>query len=332
MRYVFYYVAAIAAVIIAGCSSSGGFGGPGLDSRGQQGVLPGAVPGPTSSVSPKPSGSSSPASSTAVVLNGAVEVAGATARLAFDGGASDSQKAPRLLVLTFALKNGLKNSIGVRKLSLTGSGDLRPVTGPMTHAFMPNQNGGTGKSDLVKATGAPATPSPVIAAISVDIPSGRQSDAHVVAVTIPETIAAHKQVAVDFVPAKGKALASVTIDVPDADISSTPLDVKSPKGAPSIDSVDVGAVEMPGPGLHYLTTFAVTNPGTTAATIVNFTIAPPKGPTAKVALPLVLQPRTTSSFITLVLPYAGKTLPSGKYAITANGAAGAIASGSGNIL
>jgi len=61
-------------------------------------------------------------------------------------------------------------------------------------------------------------------------------------------------------------------------------------------------------------------------------IKPPSGLAVKIALPIDMPPRTTTSFITIVAPFTGKALPAGSYAVQALYHGVTIASGSGDIL
>ena len=110
-RYIFVCATAVA-IVAAGCSSNAGFGpsaGPGQGPQGYPNAGPmgaGGVPVPGASGAPVVQ--LSPAAATSIPLTGGIEIAGATARLAYDGAASDPQKAQRILIVTFAVKNASK--------------------------------------------------------------------------------------------------------------------------------------------------------------------------------------------------------------------------------
>jgi len=326
-----YAAFTLAALLVAACGSNPGFSGPSYPGgAGTNPVGPqannGAVAVPSGAmVSATPGAASASASPSAKTT--ALSVAGATARLAYDGSAPNPSAAQRILILSFSVDNPTTKSASVRRLSIAPVGDQR--------APLPVSDASMNSKPLKPGSGAfssPGTPSPIATATSLNVPASQDSAVQVIALAVPDAIAAYKQLAVTFFPDKGPALASATLDVAPADVSLTPLDSKSPKGALSVDSMEVGGLAMAGAGQHYKVTFAVTNAGTTPMLIDQFVIKPPKGAVTKVSLLVNMLPRTTTSFITVVVPYDGKTLPSGSYQVTATSHGATVASGTGDIL
>jgi len=331
----FRNLAIILSVLAAACSSNPGFGGGGVGgglpgpNSAPNGVNPQGVAGQSAGSAPPsaaPGASALPAASST-----GIDVAGAMARLAFDGSTSDPNKASKILILTFSLKNNTARSISVRKLSITSAGDLRS---PAALAKSANAANPTNLAVRIgdKRAAAAATPAPQTAAVALDVGSGKTSEVRIVGVTASPDIAAYSQVNVNFLPDKGAPIASTKLDVAPADVSFTPLDEKAPKGGTTIDSVEIGGLDMPGPGPHYKATFAVTNASAQRSSFDQIVIKPPSGLAVKIALPIDMPPRTTTSFITIVAPFTGKALPAGSYAVQALYHGVTIASGSGDIL
>ena len=141
----------------------------------------------------------------------------------------------------------------------------------------------------------------------------------------------YKAILFSFLDGQKKMLGSVKLDVPQPDSSFTGLDVKHPKGPLSIDGAEISPISA-GQGAHFECTFAVTNPGVAPASIAEFDIKPPKGSTLKIAIPMVVPARSASGFVSVVVPYNGKSLPSGNYVITARQSGIVLASASAVLL
>jgi len=91
-------------------------------------------------------------------------------------------------------------------------------------------------------------------------------------------------------------------------------------------------VTGPGSGLHYECTFGLVNASGVKVVIDNFTVTPPKGSPVTIAVPITVPSRTSSSLTTFVLPYSGKSLPGGKYTLTANSANSPLAQATTGLL
>ncbi|HLJ83777.1 MAG TPA: hypothetical protein VKT51_06375, partial [Candidatus Eremiobacteraceae bacterium] len=105
-----------------------------------------------------------------------------------------------------------------------------------------------------------------------------------------------------------------------------------PAGALTVEGLDVTRVTGPGSGLHYECTFGLMNASGSKVTVDSFTIAPPKGAVAQMVVPVTLASRTTSSLMTFVIPFDGKSLPAGKYTVTAISGGTGIAQASADLL
>lgn len=302
-RLPFYRALAAAslAIIIASCAATGGFGNtPPTYPQQPGGANPNQLrpaPGPTGSAFqvPSPTGSASPASPTPAPKP-TIEVQGASARFGYDGSADDPAKA-KLVELSFAVKNTTTTKASFAGLTLR-AGDAE----------------------------AASLPTPIVA------PPNGIAQSFSVALKPKFELAPVKQMTVGLTDETGKVVASATIDGAPADTTSAPLDEKHPSGGVTIDAVEVSRIEAPGAGFHYVVTFALTNASNLKIDVASLLVSPPKGSPAKVHLPLTLPPRTTTSFVSLIVPYDGKTLPKGEYTITALAGAAAVAKGSGPLL
>ena len=303
-RLPFYRAVAAAslAVVIASCAATGGFGNtPPTYPQQPGGVNPNQVrtsPAPTGSTSPLPSptGSASPGSPTPAPKP-TIEVQGASARFGYDGSADDPAKAGKLVELSFAVKNTTTTKAAFAGLTLR-AGD----------------------------TEAASLPTPIVA------PPNGIAQSFAVALKPKLELAPVRQMTVGLTDETGKVTASATIDGAPADTTSAPLDEKHPSGGVTIEAVEVSRIEAPGAGFHYVVTFALTNASNLKIEVASLLVSPPKGSPAKMHLPLTLPPRTTTSFVSIIVPYAGKTLPKGEYTITAMAGANAVAKGSGPLL
>lgn len=272
--------------LLAACSTNAGFGTPvtgpqPLNEYPQSGS---PSPGPTGSGFFNPNAPATPSGSpepSPTPVPNTLSIVGASLRLAYDGTAKDPVKASRLLELSFALQNTTQNSAKIATVS------ARADTTPMP--------------DLSVAVSAPANQTSQVASLVVKTPGDPSK---------------YKNILFSFLDGQKKMLASVKLDVPVADSSFTGLDQKHPKGSLSIDGAEVSPISA-GQGPHFECTFAVTNPSFTPVSIAEFDIKPPKGNTLKVALPMVLPMRSASGFVSVVVPYNGKSLPAGNYVISA---------------
>ena len=290
--------AIVLAFIVAGCSTNAGFGtpatGPQPVNNGypQQGG-PTGMPNPGGGIEPAPTGS--PVPSPTPVPN-TLSIVGAALRLAYDGTAQDPLKAARLLELSFALQNTTQSAAKITKVS--------------------------------PRAGATAFPD---ATVSVNAPAGQTSAVASLVLKAPEDLSKNRApLLIAFLDGQ-KMIGSSKLDMPVQDASFTGLDDKHPKGALSIDGAEISPISA-GQGTTFECTFAVTNPGMLPASISEFDIKPPKGATIKLAIPMVVPLRSASGFISIVVPYNGKTLPSGSYLITAQQNGLVLASASAVLL
>ena len=287
-----------AAAIAAACSQNAGFSappvpGPPVPANAQAAPLPSGSPGAyPGNNAVAPGASASPAAASQ-----ALTVVSATGRFAYDGSESDPMTAPRLLELAFALKNPTAKAITISKLTATGEKNV--------------------------AVGE--------AKVSLTIPPGATSDVVLIAFKPTKDAMYVKTVTMTFADDKGAALAAGNADLPPTDLPFVPLDVKDPQGGLTVDGVEVSAVQL-GSGLHYEVTFAMTNAGQTKADLNAFSIAPPKSPAARVSLSLTIPPRTTTGFISVILPFKGKSLPDGDYAVNVLNGTTSIAKATGVLL
>lgn len=303
--------AASAALIIAAaaCSSTGGFGAPGPypnpPAPGQ--AVPQASGTPAASASP---GSISPPeiSSPAPQASGSppppsISVENAAARLAYDGSATDPGKAPRLLVLSFVLKNTTDKAANVRKATLA-----------------------------IQDTQVAST------AIAVAAPAGQNSPVTTLALKVDENMLKSTTLKLALLDNKGKMVTSGDVDVGSGEISFTALDKKqtAPPGL-AVEGIDISQVSFAENPVRYVCTFALTNGNKAKVSIDHFTLTPPKGAAADVNLPLTVPPRTTTGFVSFVLRLDGKSLPKGTYKVGAvgtgsDGKAGTLATGASPLL
>jgi hypothetical protein len=292
-----FAAAAVAALIagsaLAGCSSNAGFGGTPPAPVGPQG---GATnpPGVVGTPGPNDSPLPTPTPSTPLVVDSS------TARLAYDASATDPVKAPRLVELTFALNNPGASPMPVSNLSVAT--DTNPaVSVPLALQALPNQD----TQETLVAVASPKDPSKA------------------------------KQLSLTFGDGKNTMLAQSTVDFPTpADSTLTPLDAKQAAGGVSVDDVSVTSVIAPGSGLHYDVTFSLTNAGKSKVSIAYFTVTPPKSDSVKIVVPIELPARTGAAPLSIVVPYVGKakTLPDGKYTVSASDGTSSVATGSGPLL
>ncbi len=311
-----YAFAAALALCVSACSTNAGFGTPSSGAPPLNNGYPqnGAVPLP-SGASPLPSGAMSgpynlgpngsgpgqpqPGSSPAAMpsaLPDTVSITGAALHLAYDGAAADPMKAARILEVSFALQNTTTSTKKVSSVSVASD------TGVL----------GTRK-------------------ISISAPPNQMSPVALVTVRTSDDLRKFKQLKVDFLDDGGKSIGSSTLDVPVVDQSVTPLDEHHPKGDVSIDSVEVSRVDA-NMGQKYEVRFAVTNPTNAQVSITHLAIAPPKGAVARVVLPLNIAARSVSGFVSVVLPYSGKSLPPGSYTVSAMKNSTTVAKASSSLL
>lgn len=288
--------AILAAAAVAGCSSNAGFGAPPPYS-GPQGGNPTPPPGGLST-SPYPGETLAPDASP--TPNTPLVVDSATARFAYDGYPADPVKAARLVEITFALNNPGASPLPVSDLAVAADTN-KPTHVGLSLKALPNQ-------DTVES---------------------------LIAIAPPKDFSKVKQLNLTFSGDKNAMLAQFTTDFPAlADPTMTPLDKKRPAGGVSIDDVSVTSIQAPGSGFHYDLTFSVTNASTTDASIAYFTVTPPKSDTVKLAIPVKVSARSEMAPISIVVPLSGKakSLPSGKYDVTASDGKSTIGQGSGPLL
>ena len=291
------------AVVVAGCSTNAGFGTPVSGPNPVNGnPMYGTSPGPVVSGSAMPyddqpiggqvpiSGGSPQPSPTPAPNT--LSIVGAAVRLAYDGSAKDPVKAQRLLELSFALQNTTQNSAKIA--SVVAYSDKTALG-----------------SSKVAVTAKP----------------GQTSEVAAMVLKTGDDPVKYKDILVNFLDDAKKMIGSAKLDVPPMDTSFTALDEKHPKGAFSVDSLQISPIDV-GQGSSFECTFAVTNAGTSAINVTEFDVKPPKGDPLKLAIPLAVPPRSVSGFVSVVVPYFGKNLPTGNYTITAqqNGTTAAKAS------
>jgi hypothetical protein len=287
-------VIAVLAVASSACSANGGFGSP--NPMPPQQAYPGQPVGATplpSGASPNPFVSPGPSSSPDTIY-----LSSNVLRAAYDGSAADPVKAARLLEITFGFTNPTQDPDTLSTLTIATDGD----------------------------------PAGRRLGMTLKIPAGKSSDISVVAVSLKQEFAKVKHVSLTFDNPDGDNLATATIDPPALTFVFTPLDKKVPTGALSIDGIDFSHVDGPGSGLHYECTFGLTNASGTKVSIDNFTVTPPKGSPVTVPVPVDVPARTSSSLLTIVFPYSGKSLPAGKYTVTANAANNPLAQATTGLL
>ena len=292
-------------VVLAGCSTNAGFGTPVSNPPPVNQYEPYASPTPAPSGSfipfddrpgmaaPAPSGSVEP---TPTPQPNTLSIAGAALRLAYDGAAKDPVSAPRVLELTFNLQNTTKNPAKVSTVTITSD------KGPL---------GSSG--------------------VAVSAAAGQISDVAVVALRPSDNPSKYKELTLGFLDDSKKMIGASKLDVPTMDTSFTSLDEKHPKGPVTIDGVEVSPIQA-GTGPHFECTFAITNASTDPVAVTGFSVKPPKGDALKVAIALPVPARATSGFVSIVLPYAGKTLPPGDYTISALRGTATVAKASAVLL
>ena len=286
-----------AAAIVAACSQNAGFNSPpvpGPPVPAPQGVTPSG----SSGLPGVNGGNQGSASASPVAVSQTLTVASATGRFAYDGADSDPMRAPRLIELAFALKNPTTKAVTVSKLTATGENSVS-----------------VGEAKL-----------------SLTIAPGETSDVTLLAFKPKKEAAFVKTVTMTFVDDKGVALAAGNADMPPTDTAFVPLDVKDPQGGLTVDGVEISSVQVAGGGPHFEATFAMTNAGTTKIDLSGFSIVAPKTPAARVNISMTLAPRTTTGFISIILPFKGKTLPDGDYVINALNGNSSMAKATGALL
>lgn len=239
-----------------------------------------------------PSSSASPGSAQDLTI------ISATGRYAYDGAESDPVKTQHLIELAFALKNATSKAVTIAKLSAS--------------------------SDTGTAIGDEK--------LNITVAPGATTDVTLVAFKPKKDIPYIKSVSMSFTDDKAKVLALGNADLPPTDLPFVPLDQKDPKGGASIDGIEITRVAMPGSGLHYEVTFAMTNAGVTRVDIDGFAILAPNTPPFRVNIPLSIPQRTTTGFISVVVPFKGKALPDGDYSLNALNAGATVAKSSGALL
>jgi hypothetical protein len=287
-------VVAVLAIASSACSANGGFGSPNPlpPQQGYPGQPLGATPAPSGS-SPNPYVSPGPSSSPDTIY-----LSSTVLRAAYDGSAADPVKAARLLEISFGFKNPTVDPDSLSTLTVATDGD----------------------------------PAGRRLGFSLAIPPGKSSDINVVGVSLKQEFAKIKHITLTFDNPDGDNLATTTVDPPALTLTFTPLDAKQPTGALSIDGIDFSHVTGPGSGLHYECTFGMTNASGAKVSVDNFTVTPPKGSPITVPVPVVIPARNSSSLMTVILPYSGKSLPAGKYTVTANAANNPLAQATTGLL
>jgi len=225
-------------------------------------------------------------------------IVSATGRYAYDGSETDPVKAMRFVELAYALKNSTSKAITIAKLSVAS-------------------DSGTAVGDMK---------------LSVTVAPGATTDVALAAFKSKKELQYLKSVTMTFIDDKGGTLAVGTADLPPIDMPYVPLDEKDPKGGTTVDGVEVSSVQLASGGPHYEVTFALTNASATKVDLDGFSIAPPKSSALKVNVPLTIPARTTTGFISLVLPFKGKSLPDGDYSINAVNGTATVAKASGALL
>ena len=288
-------IGVVLALASSACSSNGGFGSPNPPMPPQ-----GAYPGQPLGASPGPGGANplSSASPGPTTSPDTIYLSNTVVRAAYDGSADDPVKAARLVEITFGFKNPTQDPDTLSTVTVAADSD-----------------------PAGKRTG-----------LTLQIPPGKASDVAVAAVSIKQDLTKVKKLTLTFDNIDGDDLAVTTMDPPALALTFTPLDDKQPTGSLSIVGVDFSHVTGPGSGLHYECTFGLVNASGAKVGIDNFTVIPPKGSPVTIAVPISVPSRTSSSLLTVVLPYSGKSLPAGKYTVTANAANNALAQATTGLL
>jgi hypothetical protein len=261
------------------------------------------VPGPPAPAAQPGSQGTGPQGANASASPGApsdsqLTIVSTTARFAYDGAEDDPVKAPRLIELAYALKNATTKAITVSKLSV--GADAGVVVGDT-------------KLDLT-------------------IPPDTTTDVKLVAFKSNKTDSYAKTVTMTFLDSAGKTIVTGTADMPPTDLPFVPLDEKDPKGGLSVDGVEISAVSVAGAGPHYEVTLAMTNAGAAKVDVDSFSVIAPKSAAVKVAIPMTIPARTTTGFISIIVPFKGKALPDGDYTVNAVNTSGTLAKSTGALL
>lgn len=278
------------AIVLAGCSTNGGFGGPATGPNPVQpyGQPMGMSPTPmmTGSAEPfipgeGPDSGGAPPTATPTPAPNTVSIVGPALRLAYDGSARDPSKAARMLELSFALENTTQNKAKV-------------------------------SSVVAHAGSATLGTSPV----SVSASPGQTSEVVALVLKTSDDPSKYKDIDLSFLDDAKKMVGSTKLDVPAMETQFTSLDEKHPKGPFSIDSLEISTINL-GKTPHFECTFALTNASSLPVSVTEFDVKPPKGDPIKVYLLLPVPGRSVSGFISFVLPYNGQAVPSGSYTVTA---------------
>lgn len=287
-------MATVLALASSACSANGGFGSPNPPMPGQ------GYPNQPITTSPAPNGANplSSASPGPTTSPDTIYLSSTVLRAAYDGSATDPVKAARLLEITFGFKNPTVDPDTLSTITVTTDAD-----------------------PAGRRTG-----------LTLTIPAGKSSDIAVAAVSLKQDIAKVKHISLSFQNVDGDELATTTTTPPAMDLTFTPLDDKQPSGSLTIVGIDFSRVTGPGSGLHYECTFGLSNASGAKVAVDGFTVTPPKGSPVTLPVPVTVPSRTSSSLLTLVLPYSGKSLPAGKYSVTANSANNALAQATAGLL
>lgn len=272
---------------LAACSTNAGFGPPPPNAPvnqqlPQSGATPCAPGAPCPS--PSPAASATPVPLPSVDPQSTLALDALGLRIGYDARASDPVKADRYVVATFAVKNN-----GKLPASISAARVIRD--GKQLAEFP----------------------------LAQTIPGDRTSPVRVVAVRVKGKLADLRQFVIALVGDNKQLVAAAAKDAGGREYDTTPLDPKKPAGPVSVDGMEVTGTSADGKGPFFEVTFAVTNATADKVELTGLTITPPKSSPYKVALPLTLEPRSTTGFITLVVRFDGKTLPAGDYLIEANG-------------
>ena len=284
--------AGVLAIASSACSANGGFGSP-APPVPQNGQL-----GPqayTSPGEPNPLSSVSPGPTTSPTT---IYLSSSVVRAAYDGSAADPVKANRLLEIAFGFKNPTEDPDSFATLTVAADDDKIGIRTNLTLAIPPN----------------------------------KASDVAVAAIALKPDMAKIKRLTMTFENVDGDELATATPSPPPIALTYTPLDDKQPAGALTIVGLDFARVTGPGSGLHYECTFGLVNASGSKVVIDGFTVTPPKGALVQVAISVSVAPRTSTSLMTIILRFDGKSLPAGKYSVTANAANTALAQATAGLL
>ncbi len=234
-----------------------------------------------SGASPAPAASASNNAAQVSNQTARVSVDGASARLAYDG----TKAGQRLIEFVFSLKNTTADAFTANKLTVSAGDEQLP--------------------DM---------------SLSLPVLPNRTTAVTTVTSVLPRDNAKLDHFHLSFMDDKGKALAQTDIDAPHADAVFAPLDEKHPSSGASIDTAEINRLSDQDNKPRYDCSFVITNATKEKLSVSRLTVSPPKGKSASAPISLDVPPRSTTGMITVVLAYAGKTLPSGKYTIVAMGA------------